>query len=324
MIKVSLQEKILYEDVIKVVRQLIDETLSSVPNVIKEVMQHLSGTHGKRFRAVLLLTCAMDEQGFVCKDACIAAAVIEILHLATLVHDDVIDDAETRRGFESIQKKFGKKTAVICGDYLFCICFELAAQISENHPERFSDLSRAMSKICLGELNQLTQNGNFNLSVTGYLRIIAGKTSALFALAMYTGSLLNNNDIKNARNYGRLGYYIGMMFQLEDDCIDYETDFKIANKTVRHDLAQGVVTLPLIFSMAKSPSLKQMLASGNLTVHEYKEIISEVISIGGVNQSRKIADRYYNKAKAIVFKTEQSNKKEILLNLLEKVYIRKH
>jgi heptaprenyl diphosphate synthase len=323
MIKIDLPEKISYVDAIDQVKDLIDETLSSVPAIIDDVMQHLRGTHGKRFRAVLLLSCAVDEEGFVCKDAVIAAAIIEILHLATLVHDDVIDDAKTRRGKQSIQNKFGKKTAVVCGDYLFCTCFELASQISANHPERFSDLSRAISKICLGELSQLKHNGDFELSVKSYLKIIAGKTSAMFAFAMYTGSLLHDDNIKKARTFAKLGYYIGMMFQLEDDCIDYESDYDIAHKPVKHDLAEGVVTLPLIFSLAQKPLLKHILKRLNLSAAEYKEIISEVIDLGGIKKTRKIADRYYLKAKATVIKMEQINKRKILIDLLERIYTRK-
>ena len=256
MIKDDLPDRLEYSASLDEVKALVNRTLLKTDKNVMEVMQHLTQKGGKNLRSMLMLICSSDENGYVPKNAVTCAAALEILHLASLVHDDIIDDSRFRRGQLSVQSRFGKKTAVICGDYLFCKCFSMVSEILLNYPEKFKDFSRAMTKICLGELRQFKHNANLSLSVVGYLRIIAGKTSALFSLAMYSGTIISGKSEKDARFMARLGYHIGMFFQILDDCMDYEADYKTAKKSIRHDLAQGVVTLPLIYAFLKIRSLR--------------------------------------------------------------------
>ena len=188
------------------------------------------------------------------------AAAIEILHLATLVHDDVIDNADLRRGEPTLQKKYGKRTAVICGDYLVCMAMKLAASTSQKSDmEEYEqlDMPDYMSRVCLGELNQHINNGNIDLTVRQYLRIISGKTAALFEASFFTGAVLVEKDLKQVKKYARLGRYIGMIFQLTDDCMDFEETEETAQKPVQSDYEQNVITLPLIHAFKTIENLKK-------------------------------------------------------------------
>lgn len=319
MIKNDLSEKVEYNVSLEAVKVLINQSLLQADELILDVMQHLTLKNGKNLRAMLLLAASSDRDCYVPPDAVVAAAALEILHLATLVHDDIIDDARTRRGQLSVQSKFGKKEAVICGDYLFCKCFSMVSEMSGQYPEQVKNFSRAMTKICSGELLQFKHNADTDLSVHNYLKIIAGKTSALFSLAMYSGTIINGGCEKDARFMARIGFYIGMTFQISDDCVDYEADFNAAKKSVKHDLADDVITLPLIFAFLKNPQLKERIRSHHLTVTEISDIVSEVINLGGVSMALDVAERYYLKAKKLIDSIPDQNKRLLLTEILGKL-----
>lgn len=321
MIKIDLPEKIKFDKSPQIVKTLIDQTLLQSSGLISDIMEHLTLAGGKNFRAMLLLAAATDKEGYVTQNALLSAAAVEILHLATLVHDDVIDDAGIRRGQTSIQTKFGKKSAVICGDFLFCKCFLLVAEVSSQFQDKFSDIAKAMTKICLGELKQFRHNGDTAMSTRNYLKIIAGKTSALFSLALYSGSIIGEYDEKYARCLALFGYYIGMIFQLTDDCMDYETDIQTAKKSVKNDLVEGVITLPLIYAISLKPEIKDMIKKHS-TLDELSEVFSEVISLGGVAKTRDLAERYYQKAKKILVRLDDERKQLLFSEILEKIKVR--
>ncbi len=301
------------------VQAVMARTLLRSDPILADLMQHITQENGKQFRASLLLAAAADHEDRVSEDAIIAAAALEILHLATLVHDDVIDDAPTRRGLASVQKRFGKKTAVIGGDYLFTVCFSMIAGISSRYPEKFVEFSKAMSGICLGEMRQLKHNGDTSLKVPGYLKIIAGKTAALFALAMFTGMILGGRDDKESRLVARFGYFIGMLFQLADDCLDYESNGDTLKKSVKHDLAEGVITLPLIYAFEMRPALRAMVQDKVLTRDDIDLIAAQVIESGGVTRTKSLADRYYGKAKKLLERLPDPVKRESLGKILDQI-----
>ena len=324
MINMELPEKIRFDESLPMVKNLMGRALLQSDEPFADIMRHLAASGGKNFRSLLVLAAAADREGFVPRDAVTTAAALEILHLATLVHDDVIDDAETRRGKLSVQRRFGKTSAVLCGDYLFCKCFLMTAEISKKYENRFVDVARMMTRICTGELRQYQHNGDASLSVHGYFRIIAGKTSALFALALYAGATLGGYGEKEVRLLAQLGYYIGIIFQLEDDCIDYQSDAATARKNVQHDLSEGVVTLPLIFAIAKKPQIRQELRDFNLSADECRAVISEVCSLGGVRMTLDVAGRYYEKARKVLDRFPDEKKRALLRPILEQIRSRKY
>ena len=323
MTRINIQEKTPLGSAHEIVKAIIKDALLDSKDPMVEMTAYLTETEGKNIRAQMLLISSADDFGLVPKNAIIAAAALEILHLASLVHDDVIDDADMRRGQLSVPKAFGNKSAVLCGDYLFCKSFMLVADISGAYQERFLDVAKAMTKICLGELREFRHNNDTSLSVREYFRIVAGKTSALFALSMYAGAILGGYDKVQASRLMRFGHYVGMLFQLTDDCIDYQTQSSVAGKSVLNDLAQGTVTLPLIFAIAKEPSLRDEIGRG-LTPEAVKLVIEKVISLGGIEKTIETTDKYGAKAAKLLTALPEGIRRAQLELLLGHILKRKY
>lgn len=299
-------------------KEEIDHILLSAPLIIRTYTSHLTQTHGKFARARAVLACAMDEKGCILPDAVTFAAAIEVLHLATLVHDDIMDDADIRRGVETLQKKFGKRIAVICGDYLLSAAIKELQLVAGSDKYKKLNVSKYVEEICMGELRQSVNNRNFGLSIFRYLSIINGKTAALFEASYFAGAIVCEDDEEKLRLYRQLGRYTGVIFQLTDDCIDFENDEKTALKSVQSDYEEGVVTLPMIYTFQQKPELKNRAEDGSLST---EELLSEVRKSGGVSFTHQTAKRYYKKAlKALTELQLVPEKEGILKGLLDKAY----
>jgi len=269
---------------------------------------------------LLLLYTAMDSEGLVPSDAVKAAAAVELFHLATLVHDDIIDNAPLRRGIPTVQHKFGRKHAVICGDYLLCLAASLAVPLHADYQEHtglLSAFTSALSHTCMGELRQLCNNRNIELGIPGYLRIIAGKTAALFYVAAFAGALIARYNHDEAMRLARFGRYFGMVFQIVDDCKDYEISEDEALKTVGKDISEGVVTLPLIYAFRNSPQLRDLAKEAFDDAAIAKQLVKAVCNADGTQKSRNLAVRYANKAR-LLLKAFPAYKTRSLLELLGK------
>lgn len=279
------------------VRDEVKCVLSDAPVIVKPYTRHLSGAQGKFIRATSLLACAMDDQDRIELHTVQFAAATEILHLATLVHDDIIDNAEVRRGIPSLQKKFGRRTAVICGDYLLSLALSTAAKVPYREQCRSFDLPGYVAQICYGELSQHINNGNLDLSVFEYLKIISGKTAALFESSFYVGASQSGCNADEIKQYKRLGWFTGMIFQLMDDCNDFESTQADAKKTVQSDYEQNVITLPLIHALNRMPALKARMQAQRIPREDLNEA---VCASGGLTYTHDLARRYYKKALKIV------------------------
>ena len=222
------------------------------------------------------------------------AAVIEMLHMATLVHDDVIDDSKLRRGQETIQSKYGKDYAVYIGDYLFCVCFKILA--TNQSLQAIKVDSRAMSKICMGEVNQLNSRFSMNFSVKDCLTRISGKTAELFSISLYLGAAECNADKKVSKELANIGHNLGMAFQIIDDILDYEGNDKSIKKSAANDLKQGIYTIPLIYAYKNNKSIfKKVLEKDNYTEEDVREIINLVKYNNGIVMAKELAGKYINK-----------------------------
>lgn len=307
-----------FDEAVSATEEEIKNQLKSAPAELKRLTGHLSHALGKNIRARSLLACAIQGDGQVDVDAVKIAAAIELIHLATLVHDDIIDNALKRRGIEALHKKFGEKPAVICGDFLFCLAFQLAATIKETE-ERKERIDRTLptylTEICLGELRQNQNNQNYALTEREYFKIISGKTAALFEAAFHAGFLLSEEPDSEKNGYKEIGKNIGIIFQLADDCIDYEATQKVAKKTILNDFRAGVVTLPLIYSIKKDTGLRDKIVKGI----DPKELRKAVTAAGGLSYTHLKISNYYNKTKSLIDALDtRLDKKGLLVSLLEK------
>lgn len=305
-----------YDEAIQLVKKEVDNLLSTSPLIIRGYTKHLMASRGKFIRAISVIMCAENKDGTINPDAIKIASAIEILHLATLVHDDVIDNADLRRGEATLQKKYGKRTAVICGDYLLCIALRLTASINNVGDYFQLNMPDYMGKVCLGELNQHINNTNLNLSVYQYFKIISGKTAALFEASFYAGALFLENKEPDLKRYKQLGFYIGMIFQLTDDCIDFENTRDEALKPVQSDYEQGVITLPLIHALKNLTGFKEKAYIDGITRDEINEAVKKS---DGLDFTRLVVQKYYKKSmKLIQLLDIEEIKKDRLILILNK------
>lgn len=312
------EHRVPFDCAMEMVTNEMDQILWEAPLLIRTYTAHLMKARGKSIRALCVLSCAMEEDGFLSYNSVIVAAAVEIFHLATLVHDDVMDNGEVRRGIPTLNKKYGRKTAVICGDYLLAKALAQLGKIKE--PDRYRNLTSPdyAQRICMGELMQHMNNGNVELSVYRYLSIIRGKTAALFEASFYAGAALSGEEKDRLPCYKRLGNFVGMIFQLTDDCIDFEADEALAGKNVHNDYEQGVITLPLIYTFQKCPSLREQAMTKKL---EQQEINHYVQKEGGLLYTKKVAGKYYKKAERLLDGLFiEGEKKERIKAILDKAY----
>lgn len=279
---------------------------------------------GKMLRpAFVLLSGKFGKYDY--EKICNLAAVVEMLHLATLVHDDIIDNSKLRRGCETIQSKYGKDFAVYAGDYLFCQCFNMLSK-NDYEMDNLKNVSKVITKICKGEIKQnyfrYTKKINFNK----YIRIISGKTAALFSLSFMLGASEAKCEKKLVKVLGNVGYNIGMAFQIIDDLLDYTGQIEELGKGTQNDLKQGYYTLPIIFALEEDSNgeLSNILDNSTFESHDVKRIFELVIKFNGVEKSKKIVERYCKKALENIKKLPDCESKVILLEVLETLIHRKY
>lgn len=305
--------------------QVLEIMKSNVKNrekIIEEALLNLINSGGKLLRPGFLLI----SSGFGNYDkdkSCNLAAVIEMLHMATLIHDDIIDDAKNRRGQETVQSKYGKDYAVFMGDILFARCF--MALSTNTSIENMKLLSEAIFNICTGEIEQYSSHFSQNLSVKKYLKRIAAKTAALFSLSFYIGSFESGCSIKLVKNLSRIGYDIGMAFQIIDDILDYTGDAKFVGKPLGNDLKEGIFTLPLIYAFKiDRQRLEPILSKNNYSDSDIKNIISITKELGGIDKARDLAKKYTYKAFDRIAKLPDCESKKILHEVTNKLLWREY
>ncbi len=310
-------DRIEYDEALRLSELEVRKCLKTAPPLIRRQTSHLARAAGKGIRARALLACSISSDGFIRHDAVNVAAAVELLHLATLIHDDIIDDAEMRRGIDALHVKFGEKTAVLCGDFLFCLAFDLASSISprETDKDKIDDvLPPYLTEICLGEIREFSNTGNLDLTEREYFRIISGKTAALFQATFHAGFLLSDEPREAKDAYIETGKQMGILFQLVDDCLDFVSSKKKAKKPVLTDCRRGVVTLPLIYALRADNTLRGKMENG-LSEQELK---AAVIAAGGVEYTQSKIKNCRSKAKKLISSLGSENKQIRLELLLDK------
>ena len=246
------QIRALVADDLASVSRLLSEQSRSEVDLADQVARYIIEAGGKRLRAVLVLLCGRALGGLRNPDASFRlAAVIEFIHTATLLHDDVVDDSEIRRGRETANKVWGNETSVLGGDFFYSRAFGMIADI--NQPEVTRILADASNAIAEGELLELMHAGQVELDEDRYLTIIEGKTAKLFEASCEAAARIEGVDNECARELTDFGRLLGAAFQIADDAIDYLEDNPEADKSVGDDLAGGRLTLPYIYALREAP-----------------------------------------------------------------------
>jgi len=259
-----------------------------------EAMEHVVKAGGKRLRPALVILSA--RLGEADRDEIFNVAMgIEFIHTATLVHDDLIDSAPTRRGIPTIHHALGPNPAIIIGDYYFAKGANLLSSVGE--PKIDNAISQAVMTICMGELMQMISRRDYDQSLDDYYSKIERKTATLLSTCCYAGALVArlDSEVETLRHYG---YLLGMAFQVEDDILDYKATSAEVGKPVGADLRQGTVTLPLMLALedpSVSPTLRVLLDKPELDEADYDAVVAAVRSSHALAdaevRARDFADR---------------------------------
>jgi len=224
-------------------RAIVARMNSPVP-LIPQLAAHIVAAGGKRLRPLLTLGCAR-MCGYAAGERHVQlAACVEFIHTATLLHDDVVDESQLRRGLASANAVFGNKASVLVGDFLFARAFQL--MVEDGSLEVLDILSRAAATIAEGEVLQLATQNDLSTDEARYLDVIKGKTAALFAAACQVGAVVANRPAAEGAALAEYGMALGIAFQLVDDALDYAADQEVLGKTVGDDFREGKVTLPVL------------------------------------------------------------------------------
>lgn len=217
--------------------------------LISSIARHLLKSRGKRIRPAFLFL-ASRAGNFMTNKAVEASLAIELIHTATLLHDDVVDESDLRRGLETVNTKWTNLISVLMGDYLFAKAFRV--MVETGSIQLMSSIAEATEKVSVGELRQIEETGNHNLSEDEYLSIIADKTASLFRVACSAGPILAERPKAEQNRFAHFGEKIGTAFQIADDLLDFVGDSELTGKEPGNDVMNGRVTLPLIHALKKS------------------------------------------------------------------------
>lgn len=304
-------------------RRLFESVLHHDERILGEVLAHIRQRQGKMMRPILVLLMAR-EAGSVTDKALTAAVALELLHTASLVHDDVVDESALRRGLPSVNQKYGNKVAVLLGDYLLSLLLGMAAETQDSRiVERIAKLGGTLSE---GEIIQLGSSRKDVPDEAAYLRIISHKTAALFATCAELGALAAGADDQfttQARQYGEL---IGMCFQIRDDIFDFYDD-KAIGKPTGNDLREGKFTLPVIHALriAPSPTLQPAIArvqTGSATAEDIDSLVCHTKEHGGIDYARCQMEKYRDEAISIARSFHNDEVRQALIAYAEYVVAR--
>ncbi|MGO3049460.1 polyprenyl synthetase family protein [Staphylococcus casei] len=303
---------------IKKIEKRLEQAIKSEDKVLEEAAFHLFSSGGKRVRpAVAILSSQFGKE--MNEDVYRVAVALELIHMATLVHDDVIDKSDKRRGRLTIAKKWNQSTAILTGNFLLALGLEHISDIEDNRVHTI--ISNSIIDVCMGELFQFQDQFNGHQSITNYLRRINRKTALLIQLSTEVGAIASGADIKTVHNLKMIGHYIGMSFQIVDDILDFTSTEKQLGKPVGSDLMNGHITLPVLLEMKKNSAFKQQIQqlSPNSSPETFKYCIDTVRSSDVIQQCLGISNKYLDKALDLIDELENDSAKALFKKLIKKV-----
>lgn len=298
--------------------------LKSKVALIDLITKYILRQKGKKIRPILVLLSA-KLCGDVNPRTYIAANLVELLHTATLIHDDVVDEAKTRRGIASINAVWKNKSSVLIGDYL--LSKGLLISLENNEYDFLQLTSEAVRRMSEGELLQIQKARNFDATEETYFKVISDKTASLIKTCCKLGALSSAKDKTDVEKLGEFGENIGIAFQLRDDILDYTGRKKLLGKSIGNDLKEKKFTLPLIISLKNSPKKKSAeimkLIKGDRT-KKFNEVYDFVMQYGGVDYAVQKMTEYSGIAKNSINDFKESPAKESMLEFAEFVSSREY
>ena len=276
--------------------KILVDRLDSNVDLISQMSQYIINSGGKRIRPLLLLICAKATE-YDGDYHYSMAVVIELIHTATLLHDDVVDQSATRRGQETANELWGNAPSVLVGDFLYSRAFEI--MVEPNSMEIMRILSKATNQISEGEVLQLLNIKNANVTQAEYFKVIERKTACLFKAACQIAGILSSADQKVINAMGSFGMNLGNAFQIIDDTLDYESDSNIIGKEIGDDLSEGKVTLPMIYALEKTKKVENKIlkdAIKNADASHIDQIVEILLNVDAFQYSRDIAKIESNRA----------------------------
>ena len=306
------------EDKLILVEEKIKSKLSSKVNLVEEMTKYHLNTKGKRLRALLTLGSAkLCGYSKGVRDINLAAC-IELIHAATLMHDDVIDNGEIRRGKKTLNSIWGNQSSILVGDYLLSRCFEM--MVEDGSLEVLRLLSSTSAEISQGEVLQIQHRGEVDILEETYFKIISAKTASLFSAATKVGAILagKENKIKEALEF--YGKNLGLTFQIADDSLDYNSEIKFFGKEIGNDFYEGKITLPIILLYQKAKInekkiLKEFFEKKVRTENEFKEVLLMIKKYNIISECYKKAGYFINLACNSLTIFDESKQKDVLQNL---------
>ncbi|MGB9792879.1 MAG: polyprenyl synthetase family protein [Thermacetogeniaceae bacterium] len=285
------------EDELRYVEEEIKRYSLTSDTLLRETSEHLLKAGGKRLRpAFVILSAKLFE--YHRERVIPLAAAIELIHMASLVHDDVIDGSSTRRGTPTVNAKWGDAIAIFSGNYLLAQALILVAQNASEEIARL--LADVCLRMCEGEIEQIETSGKINQGLRIYLRRIKRKTALLFSTCCFTGALAGGAPPDLAGCLRRFGYYLGMAFQIADDVLDFVGTERVCGKPVGSDLRQGIITLPVYFALRSQETksrLVSILEKEDKKESDWEEAMFLVRSSGSLDLARMWGNMYAEKAR---------------------------
>ena len=306
------------EDKLVLVDEKIVSKLSSNVDLVHKMTEYHLGTGGKKLRSLLTLGSAkLSGYNKGGRDINLAACV-ELIHAATLMHDDVIDNGEIRRGKKTLNSVWGNQSSILIGDYLLSRCFEM--MVEDENLEVLKLLSSTSVKIAQGEILQLQHKGETDMLEETYFKIISSKTAELFSAATKVGAILGNknNKIKDALEF--YGKNLGLTFQIADDTLDYNSDLNLFGKKIGNDFFEGKITLPIILLSQKvnnfeKNQIKEFFSKKNRDEKNFQIMLELIKKYNIVKECYKKAEHFINLASNSLNILENSEEKIIFENL---------
>jgi len=303
---------------------LIRARLASDVVLINQIAEHIVGGGGKRLRPMLVLLAA-QACGYRGRDHVLLAAVVEFIHTATLLHDDVVDESDLRRGRKTANAVWGNAASVLVGDFLYSRSFQMMVEADDMRIMRI--LADTTNRIAEGEVLQLLHIHNPDTDEEAYLRVIERKTAVLFSAATRLGAVLGKMPAAHEEALARFGLELGFAFQIADDVLDYVSDAGTLGKNIGDDLAEGKATLPLIYAIERAPpaqaaSLRRAIETGGLD--SLDNIVAAINDTGAIERARARAQRHADAAHAALSALPGSVARDALLVLADYALRRNH